>query len=67
MMFILVDAEIKAQSGNGPYCFWTHGQICHFSSAAISRYGQLNFFDFAEATRKLLENQPNHECMAKQI
>jgi hypothetical protein len=30
-------------------------------------YIQLHFFDSAEAIRKRLENQPSHECTAKEI
>jgi hypothetical protein len=49
-----MDAEIKSPPGNGPYCFWIHGQIYHLVSALYPneanepRYGQAYIFDSAE-------------------
>jgi hypothetical protein len=32
MAFASMSAEIKSLPGNGPYCFWIHGQIYHLVS-----------------------------------
>lgn len=55
-----MDEEIKSPPGNGPYCFWTHGQIFHLVSPLYPRkanklwYELLYMFDFVEAKTKQL-------------
>jgi hypothetical protein len=62
---------IKLSPGNGPYCFWIHGQIYHLVSLIYQNktnkpgYQQICIFDSAEATTKQSENQTNQECTAE--
>lgn len=68
-MFAAMFTEIKMPIGDGPYCFWRHGQIYHLISPLYpnegnkQEYGQLYVFDPGEAKTKWLKtNQTKGVC-----